>query len=47
LINTEKIVSFIDDFIVETKEEGYNDIIEEVVKRLVENNLNVKPKKYK
>ena len=48
LINTEKIVSFIDDFIVETKEEEeYNDIIEEVVKRLVENNLNVKPKKYK
>ena len=48
LINTEKIVSFIDDFIVETKEEEeYNDIIEEVVKRLVKNNLNVKPKKYK
>ena len=45
LINTEKVVSFIDDVIVGTKEEeGYNDIIEEVVKRLVENNLYVKYK---
>jgi len=43
------VVSFIDDVIVGTEEEKeeYNDIIEEVVKRLVENNLYMKPKKYK
>jgi len=49
LINTEKVVSFINDVIVEieTKEE-HDEIIEEVVvKRLTENNLYIKPEKCK
>jgi len=48
LINTEKVISFINNIIIETeKEKEYNKIIEEIVKRLVENNLYVKSKKYK
>ena len=48
LINTGKMASFIDNVIVGTKTgEGYNELVKEVVKRLVENNLYVKPKKYK
>ena len=48
LINTRKIASFIDNIIVGIEmEEGHNKIVEEVVKRLVENNLYVKPEKYK
>jgi len=48
LINARDIVSFIDDVIVEMEEEkGYDEVVEEVVKRLAENNLNVKPEKYK
>ena len=48
LINTGKVASFIDDVIIktETKEE-HEEIVEEVVKRLAENDLYVKPKKYK
>ena len=41
-------MSFIDDVIVEMEEEkGYDEVVEEVVKRLAENNLYVKPEKYK
>jgi len=41
-------VNFIDSIIVEIEEEEeYNKIIEEVVKRLAENNLYVKPEKSK
>ena len=48
LINTGKVVSFIDDIIVETKEkEGYDEIVEEVVKILAENDLYIKLEKYK
>ena len=48
LINTRKVASFIDDVIVGIeKEEEHREIVEEVVRRLVENNLYVKPKKYK
>jgi len=48
LINTGKVVSFIDDVIVKTeKEAGHDEIVEEVVKRLVENDLYIKPEKYK
>jgi len=48
LINTGKVVSFIDNVIVGAEtEEGYNEIVEEVVKRLAENNLYGKPEKYK
>ena len=48
LINTRKVTSFIDDMIVEieTKEE-HDKVIEEVVRRLVDNDLYVKPEKYK
>ena len=47
LINTEEVVSFIDGMIVKIEEEEYNEVVEEVVKRLIENNLYIKPKKYK
>ena len=48
LINTGKVASFINNVIVETEdEEEYNDIVVEVVRKLVENDLYVKPKKYK
>ena len=48
LINTGKVVSFIDDVIIETEiEEEYNNIVEVVVKRLVENNLYIKPERCK
>ena len=42
------MASFIDDMIIGTEiEEGHNKIVEEVVKRLAENNLYVKPEKCK
>jgi len=48
LINTGKIMSFIDDVIIRTeKKERHDKIVEEVVKRLAENNLYIKPEKYK
>jgi len=41
-------VNFIDNVIVRIeKEEGHNKVVEEVVKRLVENDLYVKLEKYK
>jgi len=46
LINTREIVSFINHVIVGTeKEEEHNEIVEEIVKRLAENNLYVKLEK--
>ena len=48
LINTGKVATFIDDVIVGTEsEEGHNKLVAEIVKRLEENDLYVKPKKYK
>ena len=48
LINIEEVANFINDVIVETKEEKrHNKIVKEVVKRLVENNLYIKLEKYK
>jgi len=48
LINTGKVASFINYVIVGTeKEERHDKTVEEVVRRLVENNLYVKPEKYK
>jgi len=48
LINTGEVTSFIDNVIVETKnKEEYYKIIEEVMRRLVENNLYIKPEKCK
>jgi len=46
LINTKEVASFIDDVIIEIKEEeGHDEVVEEVVKKLVENDLYVKPEK--
>jgi len=48
LINTGKVASFIDNVIIGTEiEKEPNEIVEEVVKRLAENNLYVKLEKYK
>jgi len=48
LINTGKVASVMDDVIVGMeKEEGHDKVVEEVVKRLVDNNLYVKIEKYK
>ena len=48
LINTGKVATFIDDVMVEMEtEEGHNKIVAEVIRRLEENDLYVKPEKYK
>ena len=48
LINMGKVASFIDDVIIGTEaEEGYDELVKEVVKRLVENNLYVKSEECK
>ena len=48
LINTGKVVAFIDNVIVGMDtEEGHNEIVAEVIRRLEENNLYVKPEKCK
>ena len=48
LINTGKVVAFINDVIIETKEkEGHDEIVAEVIKRLEENDLYIKLEKYK
>ena len=46
LINTKKVVVFIDDIIVGTEtEEKHDELVAEVIRRLEENNLYVKPEK--
>ena len=48
LINTGKVASFINNIIIGTEtKEGYDELVEEVVKRLAENNLYVKLEKCK
>ena len=48
LINTGKVAAFIDDIIVGMEmEEGHDEIVAEIIKRLKENDLYVKPEKYK
>jgi len=48
LTNTGKVAVFIDDVIVETEtEEGHDELVAEVIKRLEENDLYVKLEKYK
>ena len=47
LINTGEIVSFINNVIVKMEKKGHDEIVEEVVKRLAENNSYVKPEKCK
>jgi len=46
LVEEEKVAVFIDNVMIATEmEEGYDEIVEEVLKRLEENNLFVKPEK--
>jgi len=46
LINKEKVMAFVDDVLVETEtKEGYDEIVEEILKRLEENDLYIKPEK--
>jgi len=46
IINKGKVAAFVDNMLVGTEtEEGYNKIVEEVLKRLEENNLYIKPEK--
>jgi len=48
LINQGDTTTFIDDILVATDtEEGHNKLVEEVLRRLEENNLFMKPEKYK
>ena len=47
MINEGKVAVFIDDMLIGTEtEKGHDEIIEEVLKRLEENNLYMKPEKY-
>jgi len=46
LINIEKVKSFIDNIMVETEsEEEYDELLKEVLRRIEENNLYMKPEK--
>ena len=46
MINEEKVVAFVDDMLIRTEiEEGHDEIVEEVLKRLEENDLYIKPEK--
>ena len=48
IINTGKVVAFIDDMIIGTEtEEGHEELVAEVIKRLEENDLYIKPEKCK
>jgi len=48
LINMGKVAAFIDNVIIGTEnEEGHNELVAKVIKRLEENNLYVKPEKCK
>jgi len=48
LINIGKVAVFIDNVIIGTEsEEGHDEIVAEIIKMLEENNLYVKPEKYK
>ena len=47
LINKGKVAAFVDDVLVGTEtEKGHDEIIEEILRRLEENDLYVKPEKY-
>ena len=48
LINIGKVAAFIDDVIVGTEtEEGYDELVAEVIKRLEENDLYIKLEKFR
>ena len=42
LINIEEVMSFMDNVLIETERERLNEIVEEIVRNLVENNLYMK-----
>jgi len=47
LINTGEVAAFMNNVLVGIEEErGYDEIVEEVLKRMEENNLHIKPEKY-
>jgi len=47
LINKGKVAAFIDDVLVETEtKKGHDEIVEEILRRLEENDLYIKPEKY-
>ena len=47
MINEGKVAAFVNDMLVGTEtEEGHDEIVEEVLRRLEENDLYVKPEKY-
>ena len=46
LINEEKVIAFVNDVLVGMEtEEGHNEVVEEILKRLEENDLYIKPEK--
>ena len=46
LINEEKVTAFVDNILVETEtEKGHDKIVKEILRRLEENNLYIKPEK--
>ena len=46
LINKGKVAAFVDDMLVETEtKERYDEIVKEILKRLEENDLYIKPEK--
>jgi len=46
LINEEKVAAFVDDVLVGTEiEEGHDEIVDEILRRLKENDLYIKPEK--
>ena len=46
LINKGKVIAFVDNVLVGTEmKEEYNEIVKEILKRLEENNLYIKPEK--
>ena len=48
LINIGKVASFIDNIIIGSKiEEGHDELVEKIVRRLAENDLYMKSEKYK
>ena len=47
MINEGKVAAFVDNVLIGTEtEEGHDEIVEEVLRKLEENNLNMKPEKY-
>jgi len=47
LINEGKVAAFVDDVLVGTEtEEGHDEIVEEILRKLEENDLYIKPEKY-